>query len=114
MSQHKTCTLKKVFGQQLLHPSSIFPVRQKRKAYSYIFSFTQRDNNTAVFISSFSYIRIDGSTASESRQTLVDHFQTTEDVRVAVLSITAASTGITLTAAQLVVFAELYWNPGVS
>ncbi|KAB7502383.1 SWI/SNF-related matrix-associated actin-dependent regulator of chromatin subfamily A-like protein 1 [Armadillidium nasatum] len=59
------------------------------------------------------YIRIDGSTNSESRQKLVDHFQTDPNTRVAVLSITAASSGITLTAAQLVVFAELYWNPGL-
>ena len=61
-----------------------------------------------------SYIRIDGNTHSEDRQKLVDHFQANDNTKVAVLSITAASTGLTLTAAQLVVFAELYWNPGVN
>lgn len=43
----------------------------------------------------------------------MDHFQTTDSCRVALLSMTAAGVGITLTAAQIVVFAELYWNPGV-
>ena len=60
------------------------------------------------------YIRIEGSTPGDTRQALVDEYQQRSEVRVAVLSITAASTGITLTAANLVVFAELYWNPGVS
>ncbi|CAH8493908.1 unnamed protein product [Heterobilharzia americana] len=35
-----------------------------------------------------------------------------EDCRVALLSITAAGTGLHLTAANLVIFAELFWNPG--
>lgn len=47
-------------------------------------------------------------------QELVDQFQHRDSVRAAVLSITAAGAGITLTAAGLVVFAELHWNPGVS
>lgn len=55
------------------------------------------------------YIRIDGST--KNRQDLVNQFQT-GDKQVAVLSLLAASTGITLTAANLVLFAELYYVPG--
>ncbi|CDW57051.1 SWI:SNF matrix associated [Trichuris trichiura] len=58
-------------------------------------------------------IRIDGSVSSEKRKIYCDKFQNSDDVRVALLSITAASTGITLTASRLVVFAELFWNPGV-
>ena len=60
-----------------------------------------------------SYIRIDGSTPSECRQECCDYFQSNDKCRVAVLAITSAGMGITLTAAQLVVFAELYYNPGV-
>jgi len=59
------------------------------------------------------YIFIDGSVSSEQRNAHVEKFQKNEKVRVAVLSITAANAGITLTAASLVVFAELFWNPGV-
>merc|ERR1712126_468433 len=54
-----------------------------------------------------------GNFSSEARKTSVDRFQTVDSVKVALLSITAANAGITLTAAQLVVFAELFWNPGV-
>lgn len=61
----------------------------------------------------YDYIRIDGSTKSENRQVLVDRFQNTDDCLCALLSITAASTGITLTKASLVLFAELFWNPGI-
>lgn len=65
-------------------------------------------------ITEFSYIRIDGATAAADRKASVDVFQTHDNVPVAILSITAANTGITLTAAKMVVFAELYWNPGVN
>ncbi|XP_967843.2 SWI/SNF-related matrix-associated actin-dependent regulator of chromatin subfamily A-like protein 1 [Tribolium castaneum] len=62
---------------------------------------------------SVKYIRIDGSTTSEQRKFFVDKFQLNDDCLVAVLSITAANAGITLTAAQLVLFAELHWNPSI-
>ncbi|XP_065215119.1 SWI/SNF-related matrix-associated actin-dependent regulator of chromatin subfamily A-like protein 1 [Planococcus citri] len=59
------------------------------------------------------YIKVDGSVSSDARKSVCDQFQTEEKFRVAVLSITAASTGLTLTAANLVVMAELFWNPGI-
>lgn len=59
------------------------------------------------------YIRIDGSTSPQLRQERVGLFQSNPQIRVAVLSLTAASTGLTLTAANLVVFAELYWTPSL-
>ncbi|XP_065417482.1 SWI/SNF-related matrix-associated actin-dependent regulator of chromatin subfamily A-like protein 1 isoform X3 [Chrysemys picta bellii] len=59
------------------------------------------------------YIRIDGSTSSAERQSLCQKFQFSEKHSVAVLSLTAANTGLTLSSADLVVFAELFWNPGV-
>ncbi|NWI58234.1 SMAL1 protein, partial [Calyptomena viridis] len=59
------------------------------------------------------YIRIDGSTPSAERQSLCQNFQFSEKQIVAVLSLTAANMGLTLSAADLVVFAELFWNPGI-
>uniref|UniRef100_A0A8C6Q7X5 SWI/SNF-related matrix-associated actin-dependent regulator of chromatin subfamily A-like protein 1 n=1 Tax=Nothobranchius furzeri TaxID=105023 RepID=A0A8C6Q7X5_NOTFU len=59
------------------------------------------------------FIRIDGSTPSAERHQLCEHFQFSSNVCVAVLSITAANMGLTLHSADLVVFAELSWNPGV-
>uniref|UniRef100_A0A8C8S1K4 SWI/SNF-related matrix-associated actin-dependent regulator of chromatin subfamily A-like protein 1 n=1 Tax=Pelusios castaneus TaxID=367368 RepID=A0A8C8S1K4_9SAUR len=59
------------------------------------------------------YIRIDGSTSSAERQALCQEFQCSEKHAVAVLSLTAANMGLTLSSADLVVFAELFWNPGV-
>ena len=61
---------------------------------------------------SVSYIRIDGSTPAEKRQEYVKDFQDGK-AKVAILSIMAAGTGLTLTKASMVVFGELYWVPGV-
>jgi SWI/SNF-related matrix-associated actin-dependent regulator 1 of chromatin subfamily A len=58
------------------------------------------------------YIRIDGMTASSERHQRTQQFQTNPAIRVAVLGITAAGIALTLTAANLVFFAELFWTPG--
>lgn len=60
----------------------------------------------------FTHMRIDGSTPCNKRVELVKFFQEDPSCRVALLSITSCSEGISLTAAGLVIFAELYWVPG--
>ncbi|XP_017006739.2 SWI/SNF-related matrix-associated actin-dependent regulator of chromatin subfamily A-like protein 1 [Drosophila takahashii] len=57
------------------------------------------------------YIRIDGQTRSDLRADFVDTFQKKSSCKVAVLSLKACNSGITLTAAEIIVFAELDWNP---
>ena len=59
------------------------------------------------------YMRIDGETHSNSRGEQVKRFQTDPTCKVALLSITSCSEGITLTAASIVIFCELYWVPGL-
>ncbi|KPM08552.1 SWI/SNF subfamily A-like protein [Sarcoptes scabiei] len=59
------------------------------------------------------HIRIDGNTSPKVRQEACEVFQTKDSFRVALLSITACATGLNLTAASMVVFAEVFWNPGV-
>lgn len=57
------------------------------------------------------FIRIDGRTKNQERGPLVERFQKEEDCRVAVLSLGACNSGITLTSTNLIVFSELTWNP---
>lgn len=57
------------------------------------------------------YIRIDGDTPVKKRQEYVDLFQENK-AQVAILSLLAASTGFTLTATSLLIFAELNFVPG--
>mmetsp|Transcript_57836 Transcript_57836/g.62483 ORF Transcript_57836/g.62483 Transcript_57836/m.62483 type:complete len:1089 (-) Transcript_57836:1165-4431(-) len=59
------------------------------------------------------HIRIDGSVSSKDRALRVRKFQNCSTIRVAILSMTAAGVGLTLTAASSVMFAELHWTPGV-
>ena len=59
------------------------------------------------------YMRIDGNTKQEKRYDYVNNFQFNQNCQVAILSIIAASTGITLTATHMVIFAELTWTPSI-
>lgn len=63
--------------------------------------------------SSSKYIRIDGSTHPKMRQEQIMCFQYDPSVRIAVLGITAAGVGVTLTAASTIWFAELFWTPAI-
>jgi len=56
------------------------------------------------------HMRIDGSVPQDRREQHVEDFQNGK-CRVALLSIGAASTGITLTKASVMLFVELDWNP---
>jgi SWI/SNF-related matrix-associated actin-dependent regulator 1 of chromatin subfamily A len=67
---------------------------------------------TAVQAKGFGVVTLTGSSTSGQRQYAVDHFQEDESVRLFVGNITAAGQAITLTAASIVVFAEIDWVPG--
>eukprot|EP00957_Ditylum_brightwellii_P149721 11401804-Ditylum_brightwellii.AAC.1 len=58
-------------------------------------------------------MRIDGSTPAQKRQEAVDNFQSDSNMRIAILSIMAAGTGVTLTRVTECVMGELFWAPGV-
>lgn len=61
----------------------------------------------------FKTIRIDGEVEMALRQERVNEFQNNKEIMAALLSISAAGVGLTLTASSTVVFAELHWTPGM-
>lgn len=67
--------------------------------------------STCLFQNGFRFVRIDGSTKSDIRHSAVSSFQNDPEIRCAILSIRACCSGITMTAASEVIFAELDWTP---
>ena len=65
-------------------------------------------------LSDYGAIAITGDVSADDRQECVDWFQNDSDTRVIIGQLTAASTGITLTAASDVVFVEADWVPGTN
>ena len=59
------------------------------------------------------FISIDGTTSAEKRNSECDNFQKNPDVIAALLSITSCGFGLNLNSATVVIFTELFWNPGV-
>eukprot|EP00002_Diphylleia_rotans_P033428 TRINITY_DN7108_c0_g1_i8.p1 TRINITY_DN7108_c0_g1~~TRINITY_DN7108_c0_g1_i8.p1 ORF type:complete len:619 (+),score=98.50 TRINITY_DN7108_c0_g1_i8:865-2721(+) len=60
-----------------------------------------------------SFVRIDGTTNAIARQDIVNQFKEVDSIRLALLSVTAAGTGLDFTRASIVLFAELHWTPGI-
>mmetsp|Transcript_28148 Transcript_28148/g.45196 ORF Transcript_28148/g.45196 Transcript_28148/m.45196 type:complete len:935 (-) Transcript_28148:1633-4437(-) len=60
------------------------------------------------------FMRIDGGVSTTQRHENVKKFQDPKSgVKVALLGLTSAGQGITLTAASTVIFVEMHWTPGI-
>merc|ERR1719346_707911 len=61
----------------------------------------------------FTYVRLDGSTKVEARQTLVDWFNNDDRLFLFIASTRAGGVGINLTGANVVIFYDSDWNPAM-
>jgi SWI/SNF-related matrix-associated actin-dependent regulator 1 of chromatin subfamily A len=87
-------------------------VEEKLKFLVFAHHITVLDQLESNFVKKkVKFIRIDGTTKPKDRFDYVEDFQKDDEILVAILSITAASQGLTLTKASRVIFAEMHWTP---
>lgn len=60
-----------------------------------------------------SYLYLDGSTSSKERIKLADEFNNNEDIKIFLISLKAGGTGLNLTAADMVIHFDPWWNPAI-
>ena len=59
----------------------------------------------------YKFLRLDGSTSTRKRQTLVDKFQNDDSYKAFLISTKAGGLGLNLTAANKVIIFDVNWNP---
>lgn len=59
------------------------------------------------------YLRIDGQTKLENRQTMVDMFNADNSIKVFLISLKAGGYGLNLTGADMVIHYDPWWNPAI-
>nr|CEL74711.1 TPA: SNF2 family helicase, putative [Toxoplasma gondii VEG] len=69
------------------------------------------EESLTTFCGDIGKCRLDGSTAVEDRQALVDDFSTNPDLTIFLLSTKAGGQGLNLTAARTVILMDQDWNP---
>jgi TATA-binding protein-associated factor len=62
---------------------------------------------------SLQYLRLDGRVPTNNRQSIVDRFNSDENIKVLLLTTKVGGLGLNLTGAETVIFLEPDWNPSV-
>uniref|UniRef100_A0A6N2LUF3 Helicase C-terminal domain-containing protein n=1 Tax=Salix viminalis TaxID=40686 RepID=A0A6N2LUF3_SALVM len=74
---------------------------------------SDRQNAEFVCEKGVGFVRIDGNTLASDRQNAVSSFQSSDKVKIAIISITAGGVGLDFSSAQNVVFLELPQSPSL-